>query len=821
MRCLYKRALAAAVSAGMMLSAVPLEAFAAKNYTDADDAGRANAVTGTYHYVSKVDDVLGKNYEHEERFYYSDEYFSDSASEKNEHLRSMSADLAYSAFGSLSDDRAEHAVDLLSKIGFAKEHTQADDMDITPTAETIGTVISHKYIDGTPVIAVAVRGDMYGAEWASNLDIGSGGDHKGFSDSADKVIERIKAYQEKYSLEDAKFWITGYSRGGAVSDLVGRYITEHPLEFSTADEDVYVYTFEAPREAAEDTDYENIHNVINQNDIIPMVYPEQWGYYNAGTYEYLEADNKYIDPNTINVFNNFEIKAVTERFDSEKSAYVPSEPYDVSDFDKQFVDFLTKNISKENFIKVSPYIMRLISEIDGMSTEQKDNAVSYFRDSFKDISLIEVLTYALPVISATEGTEEYDAAVNSLAGFVFDKLDQTDHSAALTDDQYEFIKEALPKLLYIAVPVIKADFMHDDGKEPLEIMGTIVGNVQTLIKEHIPYNVLPLIKADDWFCKEGTEVARGSAVYYGDTPNEEDLYNDKALSDMGFDDTDIDFISRGFDVEYSINDDQKSTMNPGDFFDKDTLDALKEAVNDDSVDVTAENCLTTYLFAQRTRGYEDAQIIKGEKGRKYHFYIPNENAEELLANGEYSLYYYDTKDYTLKEGEVLNDAISFDPVEDLSISSDEDFLEVSLSFAGTGEYVLVYKENEKTEDDKQPEENTPDVPKDEEGSTPEDTSEEEEDDGDEGEVTDEDTGDEENSDEDEDTDEDEDESSDKDSENAAKNDSDSSGGTDPGSGNASSSNKTTTSQNPKTGTAAMAVSVLGAAALIVMTKKKK
>ena len=286
---------------------------------------------------------------------------------------------------------------------------------------------------------------------------------------------------------------------------------------------------------------------------------------------------------------------------------------------------------------------------------------------------------------------------------------------------------------------------------------------------------------------------------------------------MGFDDTDIDFISRGFDVDYSINDDQKSTMNPGDFFDKDTLGALKDRVNDDSVDVTGENCLTTYLFAQRTRGYEDAQIIKGEKGRKYIFYIPNENAEELLANGEYSLYYYDTKDYTLKEGEVLNDAISFDPVEDFSISSDEDFLEVSLSFAGTGEYVLVYKENEKTEDDKQPEENTPDVPEDEEESTPEDTSEEEEDAGDEEDTSE----DEENSDEDEDTDEDEDESSDKDSENAAKNDSGSNGGTDPGSGNASSSNKTTTSPNPKTGTAAMAVSVLGAAALIVMTRKKK
>lgn len=80
---------------------------------------------------------------------------------------------------------------------------------------------SKKLSDGSTLIAVAIRGGIYGAEWASNADIGTGKDtqeiHHGFYLSAQKAISFLNDYIKQNGISgDVKLWIAGFSRAGGV-----------------------------------------------------------------------------------------------------------------------------------------------------------------------------------------------------------------------------------------------------------------------------------------------------------------------------------------------------------------------------------------------------------------------------------------------------------------------------------------------------------------------------------------------------------------------------------------------------------------------------
>ena len=55
-------------------------------------------------------------------------------------------------------------------------------------------------------------------EWLSNFNVGTSGDHAGFSESAGYIKDRLDEYIYANYLSDYKIWMVGYSRGGAVVD---------------------------------------------------------------------------------------------------------------------------------------------------------------------------------------------------------------------------------------------------------------------------------------------------------------------------------------------------------------------------------------------------------------------------------------------------------------------------------------------------------------------------------------------------------------------------------------------------------------------------
>jgi uncharacterized protein YegL len=263
-------------------------------------------LTGPFTYGSSRKQPGTNTYrDYVERYYYDDAYFSgpSRANKPSAHLSTMSLCLAMSAFNSNNggDDysnRSGNAQKLLKDLGFSgvavnKWFTQM------PESDSIGVIAGSKDLEyggkDYTLIAVAIRGGGYQQEWASNVTVGMFGDHEGFSEAKDNVLKFLEQYVSHYDITgNIKLWITGYSRGGAVANLVGgaldggKKISENvTLEL----DDMFVYTFEAPKGSVYSlgkTDkYRNIFNIVNPNDIMTYIAPGVWNFTSYGTDAYV------------------------------------------------------------------------------------------------------------------------------------------------------------------------------------------------------------------------------------------------------------------------------------------------------------------------------------------------------------------------------------------------------------------------------------------------------------------------------------------------------------------------------------------------------
>ena len=180
-------------------------------------------------------------------YYYSDTFFNDAPEVFNQHLATMSLNLAIAGMYRRESGVFGHAEArrMLAEIGCDEQSIHVNDEAlIKPTTTSIAYIIGNKELDsGEILVPISVRGGGYGLEWVSNFTIGETGESKGFSDSAKKVFDDINEYLEKYNLtnETLKFWITGYSRGAAVANVTAKYLVD-----SYGKDSVYGYTWETP-----------------------------------------------------------------------------------------------------------------------------------------------------------------------------------------------------------------------------------------------------------------------------------------------------------------------------------------------------------------------------------------------------------------------------------------------------------------------------------------------------------------------------------------------------------------------------------------------
>ena len=248
----------------------------------------------TIHYNSSPQSfkVVDKTYKDKYGFYYTDDYFKKPATKYNQSLATMSLCLALSTYQ--NEDKKiyhENVSDVFGKCGFvvdgADSTFQQQNYDIKTGTDTIACSFANKKIGDSTLVAVAVRSGGYGAEWASNLTLGLSGDHAGFDDASNKVYKYLAEYVNSRNITGkVKFWITGFSRGGATANLLAakldNTIDSHP-KITYSKEDVYAYTFATPAGAVKSNNphskkYNNIFNIINFHDLVPLVAPSQFGW---------------------------------------------------------------------------------------------------------------------------------------------------------------------------------------------------------------------------------------------------------------------------------------------------------------------------------------------------------------------------------------------------------------------------------------------------------------------------------------------------------------------------------------------------------------
>ena len=166
---------------------------------------------------------------------------------------------------------------------------------LTDTSDKAAYAIAHKKvsIDGSPttIVAVAVRSANYGGEWYSNGQVSGGSDsklHKGFSGAAAEISDSVEAYMRDNGISsDAKIWITGFSRGGAVANLTGRMLVERS---DVKADNMYCYTFAAPLTTKKlSRSQRGIFNTVNSFDMIPDVPMASWGFGRYGDNYYLPS----------------------------------------------------------------------------------------------------------------------------------------------------------------------------------------------------------------------------------------------------------------------------------------------------------------------------------------------------------------------------------------------------------------------------------------------------------------------------------------------------------------------------------------------------
>lgn len=226
--------------------------------------------------ISFAPTIYSRTEPYELSFKYSDRYFKEDAKKYNQDLAELS--LA-SSIASTDETRGTK---FFADCGF--EDIEGTSYDTKPTLNTAGYFLAHRRVEDYELFAISFRGFEYGQEWGNNLLIGKSGDHEGLLARANEAYAKLQAYIEKHSNKRAlKLWANGYSRAGGLSNILSSLILREK-KVNIAQENMYVYTFEAPSALSKEhaLPYENVHNIVNKADLITYIAPKQYDLYRCG-----------------------------------------------------------------------------------------------------------------------------------------------------------------------------------------------------------------------------------------------------------------------------------------------------------------------------------------------------------------------------------------------------------------------------------------------------------------------------------------------------------------------------------------------------------
>jgi len=298
--------------------------------------------------------------------YYTDDYFSKPATERNNSLMTFALCLELSCGyydGGDGSKRSQSVVELLRNIGCDRVSVnEYYTKESTPTSTDVA--IGAKNIGDSTVLFVCINGVFYTNEFASNMMLGKSGDHAGFSKAANDSIAFLKKFiQDNGITGKAKILTTGYSRGSAASNLMGAYLSDAVAEgtvkslvgdIEITQGDVYSFGFEVPycgywtagsgKPAPTDARYSNIWYVTNPDDVVTYVPTSDWGFCRFGNQVVLRSHDAKATSSMLSYANDFYGEATAKSMDMTRFHQIVRSIPTMKEFNEGFIEKLFETI---------------------------------------------------------------------------------------------------------------------------------------------------------------------------------------------------------------------------------------------------------------------------------------------------------------------------------------------------------------------------------------------------------------------------------------------------------------------------------------------
>ena len=462
---------------------------------------------------------------------YSDSYFDTPSPGNHPKLRAVSYALALAGFENEADGYPSSSSTpnpklqlFLSQLGF--NNYQKWDTVSDENGHSMGTTIAQKTLsNGQTLIVVAPRNYNYMTEWLSNFNVGTSGDHAGFSESARYIKDRLDEYIYTNHLSDYKIWMVGYSRGGAVVDLAAKMINENLSDYDMRADDFYVYTFGAPRASLTETGFANIHDVKDGNDLLlGYVFPELWGFHNTGTYEEIHPADLEIATSVINIAELTDPATAANVLSDNEGLTRQVDTMNGREFIDDWMHFVTDNgLTREYFdTEIKEPLSAIMKLYQTRTLDKQSNFTGFISDTSKGLAGMVagnafydlLLNYAgdlanfpayLDLVKVLKGTAT-DSDIDELIGILTNymgqygdyetKLGQTPN---IDEVEFEILKENLPKLIKALSPILIADAIYTQntfGEDySLYYTYTLINNAKNLVIGHIPESIMPILKS--------------------------------------------------------------------------------------------------------------------------------------------------------------------------------------------------------------------------------------------------------------------------------------------------------------------------------------
>lgn len=462
---------------------------------------------------------------------YSDEFFNDPSPGDHPELRAMSYALALAGYENKADGYPStetipnpKLTNLLNQLGFSDY--QSWDVSSEQDGHSMGTTIGHKTLaSGQELVVVAPRNYNYMTEWLSNFNTGTTGDHAGFNESADFIVSHLNQYLSDRNLEDYKLWIVGYSRGGAVVDLVAKKINDNLTDYDLQSDDFYAYTFGAPRASLTETKYQNIHDVKDGNDLLlGYVFPEAWGFYNTGVYEEIHPADLTITTSVIDITDLADGDKAMSLLATNNGLTQDIDTINGKAFMDEWFDFIIENgFTREYFdTEVKAPLSNLMQAYQSRTIDKQSDFLNFLQDINKGVlgmiasnALIDFMTGGyeslndfppyqdiVKVLRGTATDADIDDFLDYLIAYAGEYEDYEERMGAVpavTASEFAIIKENVPKLIKALSPFIIADARYTrevyGENYSLYYTYTLVSNASTLVVGHIPESIMPILKS--------------------------------------------------------------------------------------------------------------------------------------------------------------------------------------------------------------------------------------------------------------------------------------------------------------------------------------